>query len=1524
MATTDLATLGVEVRSEGVWFASVRLRDLTNAAKGAASEIGRLQAAFSRISNSARTATASFSRASSSLRTVSAGLSRTSRALRTTSAGLSEVITTLTGSLQGLGSFGDATSNLVRTVNQLRMAIRGISSDLGSIRDASRRASSGLSGIRGAAASSTTAADLLHTSVSRLAQALLGVSIATKAFGAAKDFTKWGVAFNQEMESARIGMASVLAATVQLQTSQGEVVSGAQKYAAAQGIARDMMSEIQALALETTATTRELVAGTQAVIAPAVRYGVALEKIPQLATNIAQAMSAMNIPLVQMRTESEALLSGNINRAQDLLASNLAITGAMVRDWQKQGTLVEELTKRLQSFKQAGEDVAHTVAGLKANFSEYLDVISGQATEGLSHSIKNLYNDLLNFLNQVRGSGQKFEPSPEVQNIVNEMSAAYNALGLVVESVGKTIIQWLKNINEYIGNINIAEETERISKAISVLAKSVEYAVVAFASYKVATWALSTSTGKLAVALVSGRASLYDSAVQAQRTAIANHELALSQQAAAQAAVNAAWANTANARTQAQAAAASAALTAAEQTLASANVRVAATANAVAASTSFMGVTMARAAGIAGAAMTALSGALGRMMAFLGGPWGLALTLAGTAIYSLYSHFSDAAAESDNAMKHFEDFANSAQKAAKVIPEQAAFRVNRALEAAKIGLETARENLEKSLVRNSGSDADNKWSPSLSRDPSVSMQSMSERFFGITKTTQEAVGAVKQFYAEMAAAEGSLKDQYKALNKLYEAYTKLKDSLNPNALKEMKETIGRTSAQLEELAKKSNVFDEIAAKSSEASGGVMQLSGAAKSLHDAFMLLEDSKIRMPSLEGDETSILAQLPQAIKFLTEFTSKTDDAKMEQFNMKKAAAQAYVTIVEMAAEAATATYMLQLQNYELAASYGPVSEAAYTALHNAAEQMNAIRAFATKMKDWVSKVEPPKLSSNRKNKTEEQLARYRQAATTKILELELKLEQTQQEIVGIQTSEIRVLELQQARVKELASLREKAARAGIKGEDAQLSRTIELTDKIYELKIAWEGTLGPLQHAADIAEALGDEGAAAGAKMDILNARLAHVAQELEKVQQQKDALAGLGADVSVGSKEFEDLNNRIASSTKQMEMLVAQKFQLAWASRFSEGAAKEEFEKNIGWMTALGARMEYNNKLASARSDIYTETTGNLIGLSAQMQALTEAYDNQSISSDLFFSKMIQANAEYVKIKDSMGQDVSFGENMLSVFSRVTEGFTTMNEGLRQAWGDFCADFVDGFSNAVGRALVYSEDLNTALQDLYKQIASQLISALVKLGVQWLITHTLGQSLSKSAEAVSVASSAATGAAIASAYAPAAAMVSLATFGANSGPAMAGITSAVTLSQLAAFTGFKSGGYTGDTSPNAIAGVVHGGEYVMDAKTVQRYGRGFFDELRLGGGNTPPTGVVPALPGGNQGGGGTFVVNVFNSASDTVQADTQTSMGADGTPQLDVLVTLVESKISEKMYRGSSPLGKAIDQTRGTNRDKSLYK
>ena len=52
------------------------------------------------------------------------------------------------------------------------------------------------------------------------------------------------------------------------------------------------------------------------------------------------------------------------------------------------------------------------------------------------------------------------------------------------------------------------------------------------------------------------------------------------------------------------------------------------------------------------------------------------------------------------------------------------------------------------------------------------------------------------------------------------------------------------------------------------------------------------------------------------------------------------------------------------------------------------------------------------------------------------------------------------------------------------------------------------------------------------------------------------------------------------------------------------------------------------------------------------------------------------------------------------------------------------------------------------------------------------------------------------------------------------------------QLNARLQFASGGYTGDIPTSAVAGIVHGQEFVTSAPAVARYGRGFFEALNAG--------------------------------------------------------------------------------------------
>ena len=185
-----------------------------------------------------------------------------------------------------------------------------------------------------------TVSDELNRKLMSLAQTALATYSAYKLLNGAVAATSVGIQANAAWESQKLSIASIISSTNSLADAQGRILEGNEKFIASQQVAEKLMQRLQQLGLETTATTQELVNGFQAIIAPALKAGYALEEIPELATRAAQAMGAFQIPIQQMRTEVEALLSGNINRAQDLLAGYLNVTGKMIKDWKAQGVLV--------------------------------------------------------------------------------------------------------------------------------------------------------------------------------------------------------------------------------------------------------------------------------------------------------------------------------------------------------------------------------------------------------------------------------------------------------------------------------------------------------------------------------------------------------------------------------------------------------------------------------------------------------------------------------------------------------------------------------------------------------------------------------------------------------------------------------------------------------------------------------------------------------------------------------------------------------------------------------------------------------------------------------------------------------------------------------------------------------------------------------------------------------------------------------------------------------------------------------
>ncbi|MBH3004150.1 tape measure protein [Serratia nevei] len=231
-------------------------------------------------------------------------------------------------------------------------------------------------------------------------------------------------------------------------------------------------------------------------------------------------------------------------------------------------------------------------------------------------------------------------------------------------------------------------------------------------------------------------------------------------------------------------------------------------------------------------------------------------------------------------------------------------------------------------------------------------------------------------------------------------------------------------------------------------------------------------------------------------------------------------------------------------------------------------------------------------------------------------------------------------------------------------------------------------------------------------------------------------------------------------------------------------------------------------------------------------------------------------------------------------------------------DMLTSAVDAFSgnasNAITGLLTGTMSAQEAMKSLGNTILNSVINSIVQVGVEALKNYILGQTLG----AASVASSVGMAATTASAWAPAAAMASLATLGANAAPAAAGITSTVGL----------AGGL-------ALAGARYNGGPVSAGAMYQVGERGKPEIYQVS------TGKQYMIPGDNgkvisnkdmQGGGGIVVYNNIQNYS-SAMVDSQTTQNPDGSLTIETIIADINSggPIDQAFTRNHHAPRKATD-------------
>ncbi|HDT6027535.1 TPA: tail protein (tape measure) [Enterobacter cloacae subsp. cloacae] len=246
----------------------------------------------------------------------------------------------------------------------------------------------------------------------------------------------------------------------------------------------------------------------------------------------------------------------------------------------------------------------------------------------------------------------------------------------------------------------------------------------------------------------------------------------------------------------------------------------------------------------------------------------------------------------------------------------------------------------------------------------------------------------------------------------------------------------------------------------------------------------------------------------------------------------------------------------------------------------------------------------------------------------------------------------------------------------------------------------------------------------------------------------------------------------------------------------------------------------NPVASARAEV--DPVQQLVNENNQKLALVQQYQQQEqailqqsyqkgkINYDQFVAAKAATDAQYLALKTA--QENQFNEQMTAAQWQLLS-----QQGLGY---EMLTSAVDAFSgnasNALTGLITGTMSAQDAMRSLGNTMLNSVVNALVQVGVEALKNFIIGQTLG----AAATAAGASQAAILASAWAPAAALASLASFGANSVPAMAGIASTVGLSKTLAVAGARKNG--GPVSAGSMYQVGEGGmPEIYQASTGKQY-------------------------------------------------------------------------------------------------------
>lgn len=239
----------------------------------------------------------------------------------------------------------------------------------------------------------------------------------------------------------------------------------------------------------------------------------------------------------------------------------------------------------------------------------------------------------------------------------------------------------------------------------------------------------------------------------------------------------------------------------------------------------------------------------------------------------------------------------------------------------------------------------------------------------------------------------------------------------------------------------------------------------------------------------------------------------------------------------------------------------------------------------------------------------------------------------------------------------------------------------------------------------------------------------------------------------------------------------------------------------------------------RLNLEMQTNDRLLQLQTELANATDEKQRQALQGQIdaineFLPQQLAAmQAGWAQIDQAMLNPINGWTAAVQNFGNQARDIAGQTEYIfSSAFNNISTDITD--------AIMDGQLSFSTLGDIASNVVRDIIAGFVKMGVQMALNAALNATLGTAAASQSMILAGTT----ATAWAPAAAMASLATLGANSVPAATALTSTTALAtSLAVIPGFATGGYVsgaGTGTSDSIMARLSDGEFVVNAAATKR--------------------------------------------------------------------------------------------------------